>query len=242
MLIPTSLAHPESVASATYFVRNGRMYDASRVQLLASAVGYPSGAVFGCPLHFRTHRFALPPDRHRSPFGSPAPRFFSWRIRVLPASVSCLLAQCAVSSAGAGALSCSDLFSSRLSLCLIRVRPLFPEIGTIARRQEAFLRAYCVRCSALFLLAQSAVSSAGAGALSCSDLFSSRLSLCFIRVRPLFPEIDTIARRQEALLRACCVRCLAFVVCDVSSAGDFGGREVPARSRSSCPLAVRCLC
>ena len=47
--------------------------DASRVQLLATAVGYPSGAVFGCALHFRTHSFALPPDRHRSPFGSPPP-------------------------------------------------------------------------------------------------------------------------------------------------------------------------
>jgi hypothetical protein len=63
----------------------------------------------------------------------------------------------------------------------------------------------------------------------------SEFGRCFLRS-------ITIARRQEALLRACCVRCLAFVVCDVSSAGDFGGREVPARSRSSCPLAVRCLC
>eukprot|EP00966_Prymnesium_polylepis_P175125 4052312-Prymnesium_polylepis.1 len=73
--------------------------DASRVQPPATVVGYPSGALFGSALRFWSPSFVLPPDRHRSPFGSPAPQFFSWRIRMLTASVSFLLAQCAVSSA-----------------------------------------------------------------------------------------------------------------------------------------------
>ena len=103
---------PFAISLSVYLPRFPDSSDASRVQLLATAVGYPSGAVFGCALHFRTHSFALPPDRHRSPFGSPAPRFFSWRIRICSPSVSFLLAQCAVSSAGAE--SFSGLFSSRL--------------------------------------------------------------------------------------------------------------------------------
>eukprot|EP00966_Prymnesium_polylepis_P109091 2524444-Prymnesium_polylepis.1 len=53
----------------------------------ARYISGPIGLLF--PRTGIVHLLALPPP------------IFSWRIRVLPASVSCLLAQCAVSSAGA---------------------------------------------------------------------------------------------------------------------------------------------